>query len=120
MAAGSNPKVQQARSLCDEARWADVLTLARRWQAETTDDAQAFFYEGVALAGLGKFVAAETAYYRALGLDAQDFTTWNNLASLLFNSLLFDSLLSIRYGRFVTTIRRAPRRPVFSAGLRGR
>ncbi|MDR3378459.1 MAG: tetratricopeptide repeat protein [Verrucomicrobiae bacterium] len=87
MAAGSNPKVQQARSLCDEARWADVLTLARRWQAETTDDAQAFFYEGVALAGLGKFVAAETAYYRALGLDAQDFTTWNNLASLLFNSL---------------------------------
>jgi len=50
-------------------------------------EAKAFFYEAVALTGLGRFVAAETAYQRALALDDQDFKTWNNLAALLFDSL---------------------------------
>ena len=50
-------------------------------------EAKAFFYEGVALAGLGRFVEAETAYYRALALNESDFKIWNNLAALLFDSL---------------------------------
>jgi len=80
-------KVQQARSLCEQGLWHDVLAFARRWQAETPEDAKALFYEGVALASLGKFVAAETAYYRALALDEHDFKIWNNLAGLLFDAL---------------------------------
>lgn len=87
MAAGINSKAQQARSLCDEARWAEALALARRWQTETSEDPQAFYYEGLALAGMGKFVAAETAYYRALALDDQNFTFWNSLAALMADGL---------------------------------
>ncbi len=80
-------KAHQARSLCELGRWPDVLTFAQRWQGEAPAEAKAFFYEGVALAGLGRFVEAETAYYRALALDAQDFKIWNNLAALLFDAL---------------------------------
>ncbi|MGA2245148.1 MAG: tetratricopeptide repeat protein [Verrucomicrobiota bacterium] len=87
MPTGLDPKVQQARSLCEEARWPEVLAFARRWQAEAPEEAKAFFYEGVAQVALGKFLAAETAYYRALAVDDQDFKTWNNLAALLFESL---------------------------------
>jgi len=79
--------MQQARALCEQGRWAETVALAQRWQAETPAEAKAFFFEGVALAALGRFTAAETAYQRALALDAQDFMTWNNLGALLFESL---------------------------------
>lgn len=79
--------MQQARSLCEQGLWTETLAFAQRWQAEEPAEARAFFYEGAALAALGRFGAAETAYYRALALDAQDFKIWNNLAALLFNSL---------------------------------
>lgn len=80
-------KAQEARTLCEQSRWPEVLAFAQRWQAETPGEAKAFFYEGVALASLGRFVDAETAYYRALALDENDFKIWNNLAALLFDSL---------------------------------
>jgi tetratricopeptide (TPR) repeat protein len=80
-------KAQQARALCEQGLWPEALTFARQWQAETPGEAKAFFYEGVALASLGRFVEAETAYYRALALDENDFKTWNNLAALLFDAL---------------------------------
>ena len=80
-------KPQQARSLCEQDRWPDALAFARQWQVEAPNEAKAFFYEGVALASLGRFVEAETAYHRALALDERDFKIWNNLAALLFNSL---------------------------------
>jgi tetratricopeptide (TPR) repeat protein len=87
MAAAPTTKAQQARSLCDQGNWAETLALARQWQTEAPRDARAFFYEGVALAALGRYVEAETAYYRALTLDEKDFKTWNNLAALLFDGL---------------------------------
>lgn len=80
-------KADQARLLCEKARWPEVLAWARRWQAETPTDAKAFYYEGIALTGLERFLEAEAAYYRALALDDQDFKTWNNLAALLFDFL---------------------------------
>lgn len=80
-------KAQQARSLCEQGRWPDVLAFARKWQAELPDQAKAFYYEGVALASVGRYVEAETAYSRALALDDRDFKTWNNLAALLFEGL---------------------------------
>ena len=80
-------KAQQARTLCEQGRWAEVLAFAQSWQAESAVEARAFYYEGVALTGLGQFLAAQTAYHRALALDDQDFKTWNNLAALLFDSL---------------------------------
>jgi tetratricopeptide (TPR) repeat protein len=87
MLVGINSMVQQARALCDESRWAEALALTRRWQMETSEEPLAFYYEGLALTGLGKCVAAETAYYRALALDDQNFTIWNSLASLMFEGL---------------------------------
>lgn len=80
-------KAQQARSLCEQGLWPEVLAFAARWQMEDPSEAKALFYEGVALASLGRFVEAETAYYRALRLDETDFKIWNNLAALLFDSL---------------------------------
>jgi tetratricopeptide (TPR) repeat protein len=80
-------KVQTARALCEQGAWREALALAQRWQVETPGDARAFFFEGAALAGLGRWVEAETAYYRALALDETDFKTWNNLAGLLFDRL---------------------------------
>ena len=80
-------RAQQARSLCEQSQWPEVLAFAERWQAEEPAEAKAVFYQGVALAALGRFVEAETAYYRALALNESDFKTWNNLAALLFDSL---------------------------------
>ena len=80
-------KIKAARELCDKGLWPDALAFAQRWQVEAPVEAKAFFYEGVALSGLGRLVAAETAYCRALALDQQDFTIWNHLAALLFDAL---------------------------------
>ena len=77
----------EARRLCEQGRWTNVLALAEKWAAEFPEAAPAHFYQGVALAALNKFQDAETAYYRALALDEHDFKTWNNLAALLFNAL---------------------------------
>jgi tetratricopeptide (TPR) repeat protein len=80
-------RVQQARSLCEQGRWPEVLAFAQRWQTESSSEAKSLFYEGVALASLGRFVEAETAYCRALARDESDFKIWNNLAALLFDEL---------------------------------
>lgn len=87
MPTASTSKAQQARALCEQGQWPEALAFAQRWQMEAPAEAKAFFYEGVALTALGRFVAAETAYYRALALDEQDFKSWNNLAALLFDAL---------------------------------
>ena len=80
-------KAAHARSLCEKGLWSDVLAFAENWSAESPDDAKAFFYQGAALAATGRLAEAETAYYRALALDDNDFKTWNNLAALLFDGL---------------------------------
>jgi tetratricopeptide (TPR) repeat protein len=80
-------KNAQARALCEKNLWSEVLTFALKWQAENPADAKAFFYQGVALAALGKFSEAEKSYRRALELDASDFKIWNNLAGILFDAL---------------------------------
>jgi tetratricopeptide (TPR) repeat protein len=87
MATDPDSKLQQARSLCEQGQWGELLAFARRWQAEAPEEARAFFYEGVALSAQKQFVPAEAAYYRALALNDQDFKTWNNLAGLLFDAL---------------------------------
>lgn len=87
MASGSENKITHARSLCEKNSWPEVLTFAKKWQAENPADAKALFYRGVALAAMGRFVEAETTYRRALELDAADFKIWNNLAGILFDSL---------------------------------
>jgi tetratricopeptide (TPR) repeat protein len=77
----------QARRLCEQGCWPEVLTFAQQWQAEFPGEPGGFFYAGVALAALGRFVEAETHYRRALKVDDRDFRTWNNLAALLFQAL---------------------------------
>ena len=83
-----NPdRAAQARALCAQAAWPAVLQFSKRWQTEAPAEAKAFFYQGVALAALGRSPEAEISYRAALKLDAQDFKTWNNLAALLFDAL---------------------------------
>jgi len=83
----TNDRIARARALCEQGLWPEVLTFAQQWQTENAAAAKAWFYAGVALAAMGRFVEAETSYRRALKLDAQDFKTWNNLAGLLFDAL---------------------------------
>jgi tetratricopeptide (TPR) repeat protein len=80
-------KIKTARGLCDQGLWPDVLAFAEKWRAEDPADAKALFYQGAALAAMGRFVEAENTYRRALKLDSADFKTWNNLAGILFDSL---------------------------------
>ena len=87
MATTFTTKAHQARLLCEQGLWPEVLAFARQWQVEYPRQANGFFYEGVALASLGRHVDAETAYHRALALDEKDFKIWNNLAALLFDAL---------------------------------
>ncbi len=82
----TDQKAGQARELCEKGQWPQVLDFAREWHAENPAEARALFYQGVALAASGRFVEAETAYRRALELDATDFKAWNNLAGILFES----------------------------------
>lgn len=76
-----------ARSLCERGRWPDVLTFAQKWSAENSSDTKSFFYQGVALAAMGRLAEAETAYRRVLALDEKDSKAWNNLATLLFGPM---------------------------------
>jgi len=80
----ADQKAEEARELCEKGSWPEVLAMAEEWHAEDPAEAKALFYQGVALAGAGRFVEAETAYRRALQLDPTEFKTWNNLAGLLF------------------------------------
>lgn len=79
----TNPSIR-ARTLCEQGRWLDVVGVTLDWQLEQPADAGAFFYQGIALAALGRFSEAETCYRRALQLDPQDFRIWSQLADLLF------------------------------------
>jgi tetratricopeptide (TPR) repeat protein len=87
MTPGSEEKIKTARKLCDKGSWPDALVFAQKWHAENPAHAKALFFQGVALAAMGRFVEAETAYRRALKLDDTDFKAWNNLAGVLFESL---------------------------------
>ena len=80
-------RVTQARALCEQGAWTEVMAFAEKWRAENPATATAWFYQGVALAALGKIAEAETAYRRGLKLDEKDFKLWNNLAALLFGPL---------------------------------
>ena len=82
----TDKKAGQARELCEKGLWPEALALAQKWHAEDPAEAKALFYQGVALAASGRFVEAETAYRRALQLDATDFNAWNNLGGVLFES----------------------------------
>jgi len=80
-------KVAHARRLCDQRRWAELLAFTLDWQLENPGAARAFFYQGIASAGAGRFADAENSYRRALQLDPHDFKIWNNLGTLLFEHL---------------------------------
>lgn len=80
-------KISQARELCDKRSWPELLAFAKGWRAEEPSSAKGAFFQGLALASLGRFVEAETSYRQALDLDANDFKTWNNLSGILFDSL---------------------------------
>ncbi|HZF00531.1 MAG TPA: tetratricopeptide repeat protein [Methylomirabilota bacterium] len=83
----SEDKIKSARELCESNSWPELLTFAEKWRAENPADAKASFYEGIALAAMGRFAEAETVYRRALGLDPSDFKIWNNLAGILFEAM---------------------------------
>jgi|SRR5580698_9751572 tetratricopeptide (TPR) repeat protein len=87
MASGGEERIKTVRELCDQGRWPDVLASAKQWQAEEPSAPRALFFQGAALAAMGRFIEAETAYRRAAALDPSDFKTWNNLAGILFDSL---------------------------------
>lgn len=87
MVASATNKIRDVRELCDRSAWPEVHAFAQAWHTESPSDARAFFYQGVALTAMGRYLEAETNYRKALKLDPGDFKTWNNLASLLFQGM---------------------------------
>ena len=79
--------VMQARSLCEAGSWLELLEFAQAWQRESPGDARPHFYQGMALAATGCLAEAEASYRRALQLDPQSFKIWNNLGTLLFETM---------------------------------
>ena len=80
-------RIRTARALCEKNLWPEVLTFAEQWHTENPADYKALFYMGLGFSGLGQFMQAETAYRRALTIDASDTKVWNNLAKILFENL---------------------------------
>ena len=65
----STDKVKEARDLCDRGAWAELLNMVQEWQAETPLEAKSYFYQGIALSAMGRYVEADTSYRRALKLN---------------------------------------------------
>ncbi|HEU5396508.1 MAG TPA: tetratricopeptide repeat protein [Verrucomicrobiae bacterium] len=80
-------KPKTAREFCESQRWPDLLAFAEKWSEEVPADHRAWYYVGIALAGLGRFDEAEAAYRRALAIDPGEVKAWNNLAGLLYENL---------------------------------
>ena len=76
-----------ARRLCERGAWSELRGFAGQWQAEFSHDHRAFYYLGLAYAGLGQFSEAEAAYRRALAVNVADPKVWNNLAAVHFEHL---------------------------------
>lgn len=87
MAPDTEEKAGAARKLCEQGLWPEVLAFAQDWHAQNPADHKAFYYAGLGFAGMGQFPHAETAYRRALALDASDARVWNNLAGLLYENM---------------------------------
>jgi len=87
MAAGTEDKAAHARGLCEQARWRELLDFAANWSEALPADYRAHYYLGLGHSAHGQFSQAETAYRRALALDATDPRVWNNLAALLYEHL---------------------------------
>jgi tetratricopeptide (TPR) repeat protein len=83
----SEDKIKQARALCEQGLWDEVLAYAQNWQAESPEDHKALFYCGLGYSGLGQYRQAEAAYRQALKLDDTDAKVWNNLGGILFEHL---------------------------------
>ena len=88
MLLASEQRIETARKLCEKAAWPELLKFTQDWHAENSRDAKALFYRGAALAATGRFVEAETIYRLSLEKDPSDFKAWNNLAGILFESLV--------------------------------
>jgi tetratricopeptide (TPR) repeat protein len=87
--AAFNPeeKSAHARAMCEKNLWPEVLGFAQKWHAENPADHKALFYMGLGFSGTKQFALAESAYRKALALDATDVKAWNNLAKILFENL---------------------------------
>jgi tetratricopeptide (TPR) repeat protein len=83
----SQTNIQSAHLLCEKNSWSELLDFTEKWRAKNPEDAKASFYQGIALAAMGRFAEAETIYRRALELDPADFKIWNNLAGILFEPM---------------------------------
>jgi tetratricopeptide (TPR) repeat protein len=83
----SEEKIRQARALCEQGLWDEVLAYAEKWQVECPEDHKALFYAGLGFTGLGQYRQAETAYRQALKIDDTDAKVWNNLGGILFEHL---------------------------------
>ena len=87
MAHRTEDNAAHARRLCEQGLWDEVLTFAAQWSQELPADHRAFYYLGLGHSGLGQFAQAETAYRRALAINAADAKVWNNLAGVLYEHL---------------------------------
>jgi len=87
MEPSAEDKTSMADELGEKGSWREVLALAQKWREANPTDPRAYYYLGMGLSGLRRFLQAEAAYRQALRLDPSDFKVWNSLAELLCRNL---------------------------------
>jgi len=76
-------EVKRASDLIKQQKYDEAAQILAKETKSSPKDAQAAFFYGVALEGLGKAAEAEAEYRRAIGLDAQLIESSQNLSALL-------------------------------------
>lgn len=79
----TSSEVKRASDLIKEQKFDEAAQILAEETKKSPKDAQAAFFYGVALEGLGKATEAEAEYRRAIALDAQLIESSQNLSALL-------------------------------------
>lgn len=82
-APASSPEVKKAIDKIKAGQFAEANTILEAAIADAPDDAQAAFFHGVALEGVGDSESAANEYTRAIGLMPQLIEASQNLSALL-------------------------------------
>lgn len=91
----TSSEVKRASDLIKEQKFDEAAQILAQETKKSPKDAQAAFFYGVALEGLGKTTEAEGEYRRAIGLDAQLIESSQNLSALLLQQEKNEDALTV-------------------------
>lgn len=91
----TSSEVKRASDLIKQEKYEEAAQILAKETKSAPKDAQAAFFYGVALEGLGKAAEAEAEYRRAIGLDVQLIESSQNLSALLLQQEKYTDALAV-------------------------